>query len=120
MAFDEWRNGIFVAFFVISCTREQHLHHVLQALHYRVQRLKSDWSLSSIIVDNAHAKNNTLRYTWSPTLLMYVFCHIYVLHMFNANPMPSIGVLCAQHYILEAKIFLCLWHVRKSWAKNAV
>ena len=62
MAFDEWRNGIPVAFFVISRTREQDLDPVLQALHHRVQSIKTDWCPSSIILDNAQAEINTLRY----------------------------------------------------------
>ena len=60
MVFDAWRNGIPVAFFVISRTREQDLHPVLQALHRRVQTIKKDWNPSSIIVDNAQAEINTL------------------------------------------------------------
>lgn len=61
MAFDEWRNGIPVAFFVISRSREQELLPVLEALHQKIQCLKSDWTPSSIIVDNAQAEINTLR-----------------------------------------------------------
>ena len=61
MEFDEWRNDIHVAFFIISRTREQDLHHVLQVLQNRVHTLKGDWAPSSIIVDKAHAKINTLR-----------------------------------------------------------
>ena len=60
MVFDDWRNGIPVAFFVISRTREQDLSPVLQALHQRVQSVNSDWNPSSIIVDNAQAEINTL------------------------------------------------------------
>jgi hypothetical protein len=61
MAFDEWRNGIPVAFFVISRSREQELHPVLQTLHQKIQSHKSDWTPSSIILDNAQAEINTLR-----------------------------------------------------------
>ena len=62
MVFDDWRNGIPVAFFAISRTREQDLLPVLQALHNRVARNNAAWSPSSIIVDNAQAEINTLRY----------------------------------------------------------
>ena len=97
MAFDEWRNDILVAFFVISRTREQDLHPVLHALHQRVHSLKTDWSPSSIIVDNAQAEINTLRYSLCVVLLAYVTCHIYVFHTFYANHMGCICVLCGQH-----------------------
>ena len=62
MVFDDWRNGITVAFFAISQTREQDLIPVLQALHNKVARNNATWSPSSIIVDNAQAEINTLRY----------------------------------------------------------
>ena len=51
MVFDDWKNGIPVAFFVISRAREQDLHPVLLALHHKAQSIKSDWNPSSIIVD---------------------------------------------------------------------
>ena len=60
MVFDDWRNGIPVAFFVISRAREQDLHPVLLALHHKVQSIKLDWNPFSIIVDNAQAEINTL------------------------------------------------------------
>ena len=53
MVFDDRKNGIPVAFFVISRTREQDLRPVLQELHHRVERINSDFNPSSIIVDNA-------------------------------------------------------------------
>ena len=62
MVFDDWRNDIPVAFFAISRSREQDLVHVLQALHNRVAKTNATWCPSSIIVDNAQAEINTLRY----------------------------------------------------------
>jgi hypothetical protein len=62
MVFDDWRNGIPVAFFAISRSREQDLTPVLQALYNRVSTHNTNWSPSSIIVDNAQAELNTLRY----------------------------------------------------------
>lgn len=62
MVFDDWRNGIPVAFFAISRSREQDLTPVLQALHKKVSTRNKKWSPSSIIVDNAQAELNTLRY----------------------------------------------------------
>ena len=61
MVFDDWRNGIPVAFFAISRSHEQDLVPVLQALHNRVASRDPTWCPSSIIVDNAQAELNTLR-----------------------------------------------------------
>lgn len=80
MVFDEWRNGIPVAFFVISRTREQDLHPVLEALQNRLYTLKRDWAPSSIVVDNAQAEINTLRYSWSCLTFFHIHCPIYVFH----------------------------------------
>ena len=80
MVFDEWRNGIHVVFFVISRTREQDLHPVLEALQNRVHTLKRDWAPFSIVVDNAQAEINTLRYSWSCLTFFDIHCPIYVFH----------------------------------------
>lgn len=89
MVFDAWRNGIPVAFFLVSRCREDDLRPLLDALHCNVQILHKTWSPSSIIVDNAQAEINTLRYI----PLCYAFydmrtsCHafidgaLYVLHI---------------------------------------
>ena len=61
MVFNDWRNGIFVAFLIISRSCEQNLYHVLQALHCRLQTIVDDWNPFAIIVDNAQAETNTLR-----------------------------------------------------------
>jgi len=60
MVFDDWRNGIHVAFFAISRMQEDDLIPVLQSLHDRVTTRKENWSPSAIIVDNAQAEINTL------------------------------------------------------------
>ena len=65
MVFDNWRNGIPVAFFAISRSREQDLTPVLQALHSRVLKKNATWSPSSIVVDCAQAEINTMRYRQS-------------------------------------------------------
>lgn len=61
MVFDEWRNGIPVAFFVISQCREKDLLFVLQELQKCVQEIDMTWNPASIIVDNAQAEINVLR-----------------------------------------------------------
>ena len=90
MVFDDWRNGIPVAFFIISRTREHDLYPVLQALHKRVQSIAEDWNPSAIIVDNAQAEINTLRYVMP--VIIYGFLHVthvlhvnYILHLFRVD-----------------------------------
>ena len=123
MVFDEWRTGIPVAFIVTSRTREQDLHHVLQALQKRVRTLKRDWGPTSIIVDNAQAELNTLRYSWSCLTFLHIHCPLSLICL-SCPILPTLFlelVLLLYNMIWpEAKIFLCLWHVRKAWAENAV
>ena len=60
MVFDEWRNGIPVAYFIISSSTENALKPVLQALKDKAISMNADWEPSSIIVDNAQAELNIL------------------------------------------------------------
>ena len=61
MVFDEWRNGIPVAYFIISSSTENALKPVLQALKDKAVSMNANWKLSSIIVDNAQAELNVLQ-----------------------------------------------------------
>jgi hypothetical protein len=74
MVFDEWRNGIPVAFFVISQCREQDLKYVLQELKSRAVKEQHDWTPTSIIVDNAQAEINVLRFC-----ALKPICHVVLL-----------------------------------------
>jgi hypothetical protein len=60
MVFDEWRNGIPVAYFIISSSIEKALKLMLQALKDKAVSINADWEPSSIIVDNAQAELNVL------------------------------------------------------------
>lgn len=105
MVFDDWRNGIPVAFFAISRMREQDLVPVLQALHKRVSKVKKDWSPSSIIVDNAQAEINTLGYVLLSTSITLISCIWF--------SVLTLSFVCRVVWP-GAKIFLCLWYVRKT------
>jgi hypothetical protein len=61
MAFDEWRNGIPVAFFVISSVKEKDLLPVLECLRAKLHTVDSTWEPTAFIVDNAQAEINALR-----------------------------------------------------------
>jgi len=58
MVFDEWQNGVPIAFIVIGKSRENDLQPILQSLS---QKMPNDWMLSAIIVDNTQAEINVLR-----------------------------------------------------------
>lgn len=60
MVFDEWRNGIPVAWFITSSSKED-LTPVLAALKDKIVAAMPDWKPSSIIVDNAQAEINALQ-----------------------------------------------------------
>lgn len=49
-------------FFAISRTREHDLLPILQSLHNKVANLASNWTSSSIIVDNTQGEINTIKY----------------------------------------------------------
>jgi hypothetical protein len=57
MVFDEWQNGIPVAFIAIGKSRENDLHPILQTLS---KHLPINWMPNAIILDNAQAKVNVL------------------------------------------------------------
>ena len=81
MAFDDWRNGIPVAFFVVSRSREADIKPVLQALDIQMKKIQGTWRTSSLIVDNAQAEINTLRLlSYFPVIVHQ--CHILSLNLF--------------------------------------
>jgi hypothetical protein len=62
MVFDEWGNGVLVAFFVISTGKKKALRVVLIALKRKLLSVNKDWEPAAIIVDNSQAKLNVLGY----------------------------------------------------------
>jgi hypothetical protein len=54
MVFDEWQNGVPIAFIVIGENQESDLCPVLQSLS---QKMPNDWMLSTIIVDNTQVES---------------------------------------------------------------
>jgi hypothetical protein len=54
MVFDEWQNGVPIAFIVIGKNQESDLCQVLQSLS---QKMPNDWMLSTIIVDNTQVES---------------------------------------------------------------
>jgi len=69
MVFDEWQNGIPIAFIVIGKIWECDLDLVSRTLS---QQMPSGWMPNTIIVDNAQVEINVLRYDMS---LSYLLAH---------------------------------------------
>lgn len=88
MVFDDWRNVILVAFFVVLRSCKDVLKPMFDALHYNIHNLHKTLL---IIVDNAQAEIiNTLKYVH----LCYTFCGMhFVIHILY-------HLHCAMHLVL--------------------
>jgi hypothetical protein len=59
MVFDEWQNGIPIAFIIIGKIHESDLDPILQTLS---KCMPSSWMFNVILVDNVQAKINVLKF----------------------------------------------------------
>jgi hypothetical protein len=62
MVFDEWHNGIPVAFIITSRAAQEDLTPWMQALDVAVRRELPNWKPNAFIVDCAPGEINSLRY----------------------------------------------------------
>jgi hypothetical protein len=58
LMFDQWQNGILVAFIITSKCAEEDILHWLIALRDRVVQFKPDWHPNTVIVNCAKAELN--------------------------------------------------------------
>ena len=85
MVFDDWLNGVPVAYIVTSSSKQPDLEPWMRALAKKLASRQPDWAPNAFITDCAQAEINGLQTVW-----------------------PGV------------KVFLCLWHVRRAWLKQAV
>ena len=85
MVFDDWLNGVPVAYIVTSSSKQLDLEPWMRALAKKLSSVQKDWMPNAFITDCAHAEIGGLQCVW-----------------------PGV------------KVFLCLWHVRRAWLKQAV
>jgi hypothetical protein len=85
MVFDDWLNGVPVAYIVTSSSKQPDLEPWMNALANKLVSRQSDWAPNAFITDCAQAEIGGLQTVW-----------------------PGV------------KVFLCLWHVRRAWLKQAV
>ena len=85
MVFDDWLNGVPVAYIVTSSSKQLDLQPWMKALAKKLTSLQRDWAPNAFITDCAQAEIGGLQTVW-----------------------PGV------------KVFLCLWHVRRAWLKQAV
>ena len=85
MVFDDWLNGVPVAYVITSSSKQVDLEPWMRALANKMVSVQKDWMPNAFITDCAQAEINGLQCVW-----------------------PGV------------KVFLCLWHVRRAWLKQAV
>jgi hypothetical protein len=60
MVFDEWFNGVHVAYVITSNAKQKNLDPWMNALDDNLLSIKQDWCPNAFIVDDAKAKINSL------------------------------------------------------------
>ena len=85
MVFDDWLNGVPVAYIITSNSKQPDLEPWMRVLATKLASVQEDWMPNAFIIDCAQAEIGGLQYVW-----------------------PGV------------KVFLCLWHVRRAWLKQAV
>ena len=85
MVFDDWLNGVPVAYIITSSSKQPDLEPWMKALAKKLYAVQGDWMPNAFITDCAQAEIGGLQSVW-----------------------PGV------------KVFLCLWHVRRAWLKQAV
>ena len=85
MVFDDWLNGVPVAYIITSSSKQLDLEPWMKALAKKLAKVQGDWMPNAFITDCAQAEIGGLQSVW-----------------------PGV------------KVFLCLWHVRRAWLKQAV
>ena len=85
MVFDDWLNGVPVAYIITSSSKQPDLEPWMRALATKLGQVQEDWLPNAFITDCAQAEIGGLQSVW-----------------------PGV------------KVFLCLWHVRRAWVKQAV
>jgi hypothetical protein len=103
MVFDEWQNGISVAFIVIGKNQESDLDLVLQALSKHIPK---NWMFNVIFINNVQAKINVLRFDCPKSTYnsMFINCVLYAYFVVEQNSVVDHSLL---HNIFCHK--LCLF-----------
>jgi hypothetical protein len=62
VVFDEWYNGVLVAYIITSSYNQHHLAPWMDVLNKRLLMFQNDWHPNAFIVDDAKVEINSLRY----------------------------------------------------------
>lgn len=62
MVFDNWRNGVPVAFVITARSKQSDLIPWMRALRDKLIGIKADWAPSAFVLDDADNEINSLRY----------------------------------------------------------
>jgi hypothetical protein len=61
MVFDEWRNGVPVAFVITAKSKQTDLAAWMRALKEKLAQIRPDWRPSAFVLDDADNEINSLR-----------------------------------------------------------
>jgi hypothetical protein len=61
MVFDEWRNGVPVAFVIAAKSKQTDLAPWMRALKEKLAQIRPDWRPSAFVLDDADNEINSLR-----------------------------------------------------------
>ena len=73
MVFDEWQNGIPVAYCITSTSKQADLTPWLESLKKKMTDFQMDWYPNAFIVDCAQGEINTLKYVFLDVELLMPF-----------------------------------------------
>ncbi|KAG0618725.1 hypothetical protein M758_4G088100 [Ceratodon purpureus] len=76
MVFDEWHNGVPVAFVLTSKCAEVNLTPWMRALNERMVEEKPDWEPAAFIVDCAQGEINAINDVWPETKIFLCLWHV--------------------------------------------
>ena len=61
MVFDEWRNGVPVAFVITAKSKQRDLAPWMRALKEKLVQIRPDWRPTAFVLDDADNEINSLR-----------------------------------------------------------
>lgn len=92
MVFDDWQNGIPVAFVITARSRQNDLEPWMEALNAKLIEASPDWHPNTFIVDNVQADANAIRWVlFLPSLtLIQMPCSATYYNMFFVSTLGHI------------------------------
>jgi hypothetical protein len=96
LVFDDWRNGIPVAWVLTSRMTEEDLVMWLEPLRRHLQQYREDFLSLCFIVDDAYYQRNTIKRAWPEDEVPIYLCSFHVLKNWNNHiwtKLPNLDTL---------------------------